>query len=154
VPHLLAELAQRDGATLRGDDAVCVARRNARVGRPGAIAFPRQSQIPSAARVDARSAVIVAPEMTGDTALPALVDANPYAIFAKVGAFCIRARRRRRCASVGGRRSAREGRADAAIGATGGHRRGRVVGERASIGAGSVVGAGASSATTPCCMPT
>jgi UDP-3-O-[3-hydroxymyristoyl] glucosamine N-acyltransferase len=87
VPLSLAELAHRTGATLRGDGAVAVARvATLESAEPGAIAFlanPKYRPLLASTRA---SAVIVAPEMTGDTALPGLVDPNPYAIFAKVAA--------------------------------------------------------------------
>ena len=87
MPLSLAELAQRTGATLRGNERVVVSRvATLDSADEGAIAFlanPKYRPLLASTRA---SAVIVAPEMAGDTALPALVDANPYAIFAKVAA--------------------------------------------------------------------
>ena len=146
MPLSLAELAHRTGATLRGDGAVAVARvATLESAEPGAIAFlanPKYRPLLASTRA---SAVIVAPEMTGDTALPGLVDPNPYAIFAKVAALL----HPRATVAAGVDPSAVVDPTatiapTAAIAAMAVIGAGAVIGERASIGAGTVIGAGAS----------
>lgn len=83
----LAELAARVGATLDGDGNVVVRRVGTleRAG-PDAIAFltsPRFRPLLAGTRA---AAVIVTPADREATPLPKLVDANPYAVYAKVAA--------------------------------------------------------------------
>ena len=146
MPLSLAELAQRTGATVRGDERVVVSRvATLDSADEGAIAFlanPKYRPLLASTRA---SAVIVAPEMAGDTSLPALIDANPYAIFAKVAALL----HPRATVPPGVHPSAvvdptAKIAATAAIGATAVIGTGAVIGERASIGAGTIVGANAS----------
>jgi len=85
VPIPLAELAQRVGAELQGDGSVRIAR-VATLDSAGAndIAFlsnPRYRAQLSSTRA---AAVILSPASAKDTALPKLVSANPYAVYAKV----------------------------------------------------------------------
>ena len=146
MPLSLAELSQRTGATLRGEPAVLVSRvATLDSAGPGAIAFlanPKYRPLLASTRA---SAVIVAPEMIGDTALPALVDANPYAIFAKVAAIL-----HPRAPHAPGVHPAAvvdptaKIAPTAAVAATAVIGAGAVIGERATIGAGSVIGAEAS----------
>ena len=146
MPLSLAELAQRTGATLRGEPAVLVERvATLESAENGAIAFlanPKYRPLLASTRA---SAVIIAPEMTGATALPALIDANPYAIFAKVASIL----HPRATVPAGVHPSAVVDSTatiapSAAIAATAVIGAGAVIGERASIGAGSIIGAGAS----------
>jgi UDP-3-O-[3-hydroxymyristoyl] glucosamine N-acyltransferase len=87
VPLSLAELAHEPERSSGGTAPVIVSRvATLESAEPDAIAFlanPKYRPLLASTRA---SAVIVAPEMAGDTALPALVDPNPYAIFAKVAA--------------------------------------------------------------------
>jgi UDP-3-O-[3-hydroxymyristoyl] glucosamine N-acyltransferase len=146
VPTSLAELALRTGATLDGDGAVEVSRvATLEFAGPGAIAFLANPKYRSQLASTGASAVIVAPEMAAQTALPKLVGGNPYAIYAKVAAILHAAPG----AAAGAHPSAIvDPRAKVAASATVGPNAvigaGAVVGERARIGAGSVVGAGAS----------
>jgi UDP-3-O-[3-hydroxymyristoyl] glucosamine N-acyltransferase len=146
VPISLAELAQRVGATLQGDAAVLVSRvATLESAGPGAIAFLANRKYRPQLASTRASAVIVTPDMTGDTALPALVDPNPYAIFAKVAAIL----HPRPGVASGVHPSAvidphAKVAPTAAVAALAVVGAGAVVGERASIGAGTVVGAGAS----------
>jgi UDP-3-O-[3-hydroxymyristoyl] glucosamine N-acyltransferase len=146
VPLTLAELAQRTGATLRGEPAVLVSRvATLDSAGPGAIAFLANPKYRPLLASTGASAVIVAPEMTGDTALPALVDVNPYAIFAKVAAIL----HPRASVAAGVHPSAvvdptAKIAPTAAIAGAAVIGAGAVIGERASIGAGSVIGAEAS----------
>ena len=132
--------------TLRGDAAVLVSRvATLESAGPGAIAFLANPRYRPQLASTRASAVIVAPDMTGDTALPALVDPNPYAIFARVAAIL-----HPRLGVVAGVHPSAvvdpqaKVAATAMVGALAVIGAGAVVGERASIGAGSVVGAGAS----------
>ena len=146
MPISLAELAQRVGAELDGDASVLVSRvATLESAGPGSIAFLANRKYRPQLASTRASAVIVAPDMTGDTALPKLVDANPYAIFAKVASIL-----HPRAAFVPGAHSSAivdpsaKVAASAQIGALAVIGAGAVVGERASIGAGTVVGAGVS----------
>ena len=146
MPLSLAELAKRTGATLRGDERVLVSRvATLDSADEGAIAFLANPKYRSLLASTRASAVIVAPEMAGDTSLPALVDANPYAIFAKVAALL----HPRETIRPGAHPSAvvdptAKVAATAAIAATAVVGAGAVIGERASIGAGTIIGANAS----------
>ena len=142
----LAELAARTGATLDGDGAVEVSRvATLESAGPGAIAFLANPKYRSRLAVTRASAVIVAPEMAGETALPKLVDRNPYAVYAKVAAVLHAAP-----AAIAGIHPSAvvdPGARVAASAAVGPHAvigAGALIGERARIGAGSIVGAGAS----------
>ena len=142
----LAELAARTGATLDGDGAVEVSRvATLESAGPGAIAFLANPKYRSRLAVTRASAVIVAPEMAGETALPKLVDSNPYAVYAKVAAVLHAAP-----AAIAGIHPSAvvdPGARVAASAAVGPHAvigAGALIGERARIGAGSIVGAGAS----------
>ena len=85
MPISLSELAHRTGAAVTGDGTVVVSRVAALDSAgPGDIAFltsPRYRSLLAGTRA---TAVIVAPEMAGQTALPKLVSRNPYATYAKV----------------------------------------------------------------------
>ena len=146
MPLSLAELAQRTGATLRGDERVIVSRvATLDSAEEGAIAFLANAKYRPLLASTRASAVIVAPEMAGDTSLPALVDANPYAIFAKVAALL----HPRASVPAGVHPSAvvdptAKIAPTAAIAATVVVGAGAVIGERASIGAGTIIGADAS----------
>ena len=146
MPISLSELAERTGATVAGDGAVLVSHVAAlEFAGPGAITFLANRKYRSQLVGTRAAAVIVAPEMAGQTALPKLVSATPYVVYAKVAAILHPAEptvpgvhpsavvdpgaRIAGSASVG---------PNAVVGA------GAVVGERARIGAGSFVGAGAS----------
>ena len=112
---------------------------------PGAIAFLANPKYRPLLLETRASAVIVAPDMTGRTALPKLVSGNPYVTYAKVAMLLHGAEP----AAAGVHPSAvvdpgarvaptAEVGPNAVVGA------GAVIGERARIGAGTVVGAGAS----------
>jgi len=145
VPISLSELAERTGATVAGDGAVLVSHvATLESAGPGAIAFLANRKYRSQLADTRAAAVIVVPDMAGQTALPKLLSATPYVIYAKVAAILhpdepavpgvhpsavVDPRARvAGSASVG---------PNAVVGA------GAVVGERARIGAGSIVGAGA-----------
>ena len=145
MPISLSELAHRTGATLAGDGTVVVSRVSTlESAGAGAIAFltsPRYRSLLAGTRA---TAVIVAPEMAGQTTLPKLVSRNPYATYAKVAMILHGPER-----VVGGVHpsavidpTARVA-PTAAIGpnAVVGPR--TVIGERVRIGAGTVVGADA-----------
>jgi len=142
----LAELAALTGAQLDGDGDVRVTRVATleRAGA-GAIAFLANPRYRSALASTGASAVIVRPEDATATALPRLVHANPYAVYAKVAAAL-----HPTAAPVPGvhpsaivASSARVA-ASAAIGAGAVIGERATVGERASIGALCVIGADAS----------
>jgi UDP-3-O-[3-hydroxymyristoyl] glucosamine N-acyltransferase len=141
----LAELAARTGAALDGDGGVRVTH-VAPLGSagPGAVAFLSDPRHRGALATTRASAVIVAPDMAGTTALPKLVDRNPYAAYAKVAALL-----HPRAAAPAGIHPAAAVAADARVAASaavGAHAvigERAVVGERAEIGAGCVIGAGA-----------
>ena len=145
MPISLSELAERTGATVAGDGAVLVSHvATLESAGPGAIAFLANRKYRSQLADTRAAAVIVVPDMAGQTALPKLLSATPYVIYAKVAAILhpdepavpgvhpsavVDPRARvAGSASVG---------PNAVVGA------GAVVGERARIGAGSIVGAGA-----------
>jgi UDP-3-O-[3-hydroxymyristoyl] glucosamine N-acyltransferase len=146
VPTSLAELALRTGASLDGDGSLQVSRvATLESAGPGAIAFLANARYRSQLASTRASAVIVAPAMAGATALPKLVDRNPYAIYAKVAAILHAAT----AATAGAHPSAvvdpgARVAASAAVGPNAVIGAGAVVGERARIGAGTIVGAGAS----------
>ena len=142
----LSELALATGAALDGDGAIRVTHvAPLDSAGPGAVAFLTNPKYRPQLAATRASAVIVAPEMAADTALPRLVHANPYATYAKAAALL----HPRSSAPAGvdpsaavspGARVA----ASAAVGARAVIGAGTVVGERAEIGAGCVIGAGAS----------
>ena len=84
LPISLSDLAARVGATLVGDGGVIVRRVGTldRAG-PDAIAFLSSAKYRSQLAETRAAAVIVAPGDADATALPRLVHANPYAIYAK-----------------------------------------------------------------------
>ena len=145
MPHSLAELAQRTGATLRGDDVLVSRVATLESAEPGAIAFLANPKYRPQLASTRASAVIVAPDMTADTTLPALVDPNPYAIFAKVAAIL----HPRSVVAAGVHPSAvvdptANVAATAAIGPVAVVGANAIIGERASVGAGCIVGPHAS----------
>lgn len=83
----LAELAARTGAALDGDGATII-RRVGTLERAGgdAIAFLANPRYRAKLAATSAAAVIVAPVDATATALPKLVSANPYAIYARVAA--------------------------------------------------------------------
>src|SRR3954447_16443467 len=81
----LADLAERTGAVLDGDGTLTVTHVDSlESAGPGAIAFVTHSQYLLQLALTHAAAVIVAPDMARHTALPKLVDRNPYATYAKV----------------------------------------------------------------------
>ncbi len=143
MPISLHELAERTGATVAGDGAVLVSHvATLESAGPGAITFLANLKYRSQLAGTRAAAVIVDPGMAGQTALPKLLSATPYAVYAKVATILHPAgpaipgthptavvdprARVAPSASVG---------PHAVVGA------GAVVGERARIGAGSIVGA-------------
>ena len=81
---LLSELAARTGATLDGDGAVDIARMaTLEDAGPGDIAFLSNPKYRGQLATTRAGAVIVAPDIARETALPKLVSANPYATYAK-----------------------------------------------------------------------
>ena len=146
MPTSLAELALRTGAALDGDGAVQVWRvATLESAGPGTIAFLANPKYRSQLASTRASAVIVAPEMAGETALPKLVSGYPYTIYAKVAAILHVAPG----VAAGAHPSAivdpsAKIAASAAIGPNAVIGAKAVIGERACIGAGSVVGAGTS----------
>ncbi len=156
MPISLADLAKRTGAALDGDAGVLVSHvATLESAGPGAIAFLANRKYRFQLASTRASAVILAPEMAGETALPTLVHANPYAIYAEVATLLhphpdVVAGIHPSAVVDPGAKVA----ATASIGAFAVIGAGAVVGERASIGAGSVVGARRyRSATTLCCTP-
>jgi UDP-3-O-[3-hydroxymyristoyl] glucosamine N-acyltransferase len=142
VPISLHELAERTGATVAGDGTIAVSRvATLESAGPGSITFLVSRRFRSQLAATHAAAVIIDPEMAEQTALPKLLSATPYLVYAKVAAILHPAQpmipgvhptavvdpraRVAASASVG---------PNAVVGA------GAVVGERARIGAGSVVG--------------
>ena len=146
MPLSLYELATRTGATVAGDGTVVVARvATLESAGPGAITFLANLRYRSQLLLTRASAVIVAPELAGDTALPKLLSPSPYVTYAKVAAILhpsepvrpgihpsavVDARARVAASAAIG--------ANAVIGAQ------AVIGERAHIGAGTIIGDAAS----------
>ena len=134
----LAELASRVGATLDGDGNVVVREvgtlENA---RPGAIAFLTSPRFRPLLANTRASAVIVAPADREATPLPKLVDANPYAVYAKVAAIL-----HAPPPGAGGIDPTARVHADARVDPTATIGPFVVIGARAVIGARTVVGAG------------
>jgi len=84
---LLSELAARTGASVVGDGSVDIVRMGTlEEADRGAIAFLANPKYRGQLAGTRASAVIVAPDVVGETALPKLVSANPYATYAKVAA--------------------------------------------------------------------
>ncbi|MEO8305336.1 MAG: UDP-3-O-(3-hydroxymyristoyl)glucosamine N-acyltransferase [Betaproteobacteria bacterium] len=146
MPISLSELALRTGVTVAGDGAVVVSH----VGTldsagPGAIAFLANAKYRNQLAVTRASAVIIAPELAGETPLPKLLSAAPYATYAKVAALLhpppVVAAGTHPAAIVDPRAKVA---ASASIGPYAVIGDGAVIGERVRIGVGSVVGAGAS----------
>ena len=82
---LLSELAARTGATLDGDGAIDIVRMaTLEDAGPGEIAFLSNPKYHRQLAATRASAVIVAPDIARETALPKLVSGNPYATYAKV----------------------------------------------------------------------
>lgn len=123
----LDELAARAGAMLAGDGATLISRvatlDNAAAGTIAFLANPRYRSQLAQTRA---SAVIVAPADAESTALPKLVSANPYAVYAKVAAIL-----------------AGDERVPPGVHATALVDDGAVVAATASIGAFATIGAGA-----------
>ncbi len=142
----LSELAQLVGAVVDGDGSVRVSHvATLESAGPGTIAFLARAKYRKQLATTGAAAVILAPGMAGETPLPKLVSANPYATFAKVATILHPAQ-----AAAPGRHPtaivdpAASVAPSASIGprAVVGH--GAVIGERAAIGAGTVIGAGVS----------
>jgi UDP-3-O-[3-hydroxymyristoyl] glucosamine N-acyltransferase len=142
IAHTLAELARLTGAVLDGDGTVTVTHvAPLDSAGPGAIAFLTNPRYRSQLATTRAAAVIVAPAMAGETALPKLTHDNPYATYAKVAALLhpravIRPGAHPTAAIAADARVA----ASAAVGAHAVIGPGAVVGERADIGAGCVIG--------------
>ena len=146
MPHSLSELAARTGSTVAGDGAVVVSHVGSlESAGPGAITFLANIRFRARLAATRASAVIVAPALAGDTALPKLLSSAPYVTYAKVAAILhppqpvepgthptavVDPRARVAASAAVG--------ANAVIGAQ------AVIGERARIGPGSVVGEGVS----------
>jgi UDP-3-O-[3-hydroxymyristoyl] glucosamine N-acyltransferase len=82
---LLFELASRTGAALDGDGNVDIVRMaTLEDAGPGAIACLSNPKYRGQLAGTRAAAVIVAPDVAVETALPKLVSANPYATYAKV----------------------------------------------------------------------
>ncbi len=134
----LAELASRVGAMLDGDGNVVVRE----VGTlenagPGAIAFLTSPRFRPLLANTRASAVIVTPADREATSLPKLVDANPYAVYAKVAAIL-----HLPPPGAGGIDPTARVHADARVDPTATIGPFVVIGARAVIGARTVVGAG------------
>ena len=146
MPISLSELALRTGATVAGDGAVVVSRvATLESAGPGSITFLANPGYRVQLAGTRASAVIVAPEMAAQTALPKLVAREPYLVYAKVASILHPAAP----VTPGIHPSAAiDPRArvapSAAIGANAVVGPDAVIGERAQVGAGCVVGAGAS----------
>ena len=110
---------------------------------PGSIAFLANRKYRPQLASTRASAVIVAPDMTGDTSLPSSSTPIRMRSSPRSRRSCTPARRPGGRASFGSRRSDREGRATAAVAALAVIGAGVVIGERASIGAGTIIGADA-----------
>ena len=83
----LSELAARTGATLEGDGATLVTRvATLESAEPGTITFIVSRKFRDRLGATRATAVILAPELAGATALPRLVTRDPYATYAKVAA--------------------------------------------------------------------
>ncbi len=140
---LLSEIASRVGATLEGDGAVRITRvATLEAAGPETIAFLANPKYRGKLAATAATAVIVAPEIAGDTPLPKLVSANPYATYAKVATLLhppVPALPGIHATAIAGEGARIAGSATigpyAVIGA------GATVGERVRIGAGCVIGA-------------
>jgi UDP-3-O-[3-hydroxymyristoyl] glucosamine N-acyltransferase len=146
VPLSLSELATRTGATVAGDGSVVIAHvATLESAGPGAITFLANLRYRSRLALTRASAVIVAPELAGDTALPKLLSPSPYVIYAKVAAILhppepVRPGTHPSAVVDPSARVA----SSAAVGANavvGAH---ALIGERARIGAGTIIGDGAS----------
>jgi len=141
----LAALAARVGAVVEGDGTRCVAR----VGTlenagPDAIAFLANPKYRAQLATTRAGAVVVAPADAAATALPRLVAADPYSVYARVAAVlhppALPAAGIHPSAVVAA--SARID-AEAAVGAHAVVGERAVVGPRAIVGAGTVIGADA-----------
>src|SRR4029450_971332 len=135
----LAELAARVGATLEGDGSVVVRR----VGTlenagPDAIAFLTSARFRPLLAGTRAAAVIVTPADREATALPRLVDANPYAVYAKVAAIL-----HAQTPGAGGIDPTARVHADARVDPSATIGPFAVIGARAIVGARAVIGAGA-----------
>ena len=146
MPHSLSELAARTGATVAGDATVVVTHvATLESAGPGAIAFLANIKYRGQLAATRASAVIVAPALANDTALPKLLTPAPYATYAKVAAILYPPEP----VEPGTHPSAvvdpmARVAASAAIGANAVVGSRAIIGERARIGAGCVVGGGAS----------
>jgi len=143
--HSLSELAQLTGARLDGDGALRVTHvADLEAAGEGAIGFMTNPAYRSLLATTRATAVIVSPDVAGETPLPKLVHPNPYAVYARVAALlhppaAIEPGVHPTAAVAPGALIASTAAvaAHATIGA------GAVIGERVRIGAGCVVGAGA-----------
>ena len=142
----LSELARQVGAAVEGDGSVRVSHvATLESAGPGSIAFLANIKYRWQLGSTRAAAVIVAPELAGDTPLPKLLSESPYATYAKVAVILhppeplkpgahpsavVDSRARVATSAAIG--------AHAVIGAQ------AIIGERARIEAGSVVGDGAS----------
>ena len=142
--HTLSELARLTGAVLDGDGTVAVTHvAPLDSAGPGAIAFLTNPKYRGQLATTRASAVIVAPDMARETALPKLTHDNPYATYAKVAAL-LHPRAAARAGAHPSAAIAADARvaASAAVGAHAVIGPGAVVGERANIGAGCAIGGG------------
>jgi UDP-3-O-[3-hydroxymyristoyl] glucosamine N-acyltransferase len=142
----LADLAARTGAALDGDGSVRITHvAPLDAAASGAIAFLTSTRYRKELATTRASAVILAADAAAATALPKLVHANPYAIYAKI-ATLLHPRAAPRPGVHPTAVVAEDARVapSAAIHALAVIGHGAIVGERVEIGAGSVVGAGAS----------
>ena len=145
MPIPLADLAQRVGAQLQGDGSVPIARvATLEAAGPDAIAFLTNPRYRGKLQSTRAGAVIVSPASANDTALPKLVSANPYAVYAKVAILL----HPREAAPAGVHPSAVIGQgariaSSASIAALCVIGEGAVIGERVTIGPACAIGAGA-----------
>jgi len=144
--YSLSELAQLTGAQVEGDGALRVTHvADLESAQEGAIAFMTDPAYRAQLATTRAAAVIVSPDVAGETPLPKLVHANPYATYARVAALLhppiAPEAGVHPTATIGaGARIAPTAAvaAQATIGA------GTMIGERVRIGAGCAIGAGAS----------
>ena len=81
----LDDIVARLGGTLEGDGAVSITQVAPLVSAvPGQISFLAGAKFRHLLRSTKASALIVPPQFAGDTAIPRIVDINPYAYYAKV----------------------------------------------------------------------
>lgn len=85
--HALGELAVRFGCTLRGDPAQRVSSVATLGGGPGQLGFLANPSLIDELRSTRLGAVVLAPRHAGDSPVPALLHANPHAVFARIAAW-------------------------------------------------------------------